>query len=610
MIHGVWTLFLMAHLAVVIDADPVRRADFAARVSSLFASLPGVVSEAAAGPFASVWAVGPRAPVSLHRTSDAFALLLGYGVDDHDRWITATDLATPWLTARTGGVFDGYHVGIAYDEARGLAAAVDPLGLFPLYHGMAGEAVIVATTPEVFGCHPDFRERLDREALAGILLVQGPLAERPLLAGVRRLARGHRLTWQRDRGLSAQVVHRMEGTPPPARETPDDIRQRIDAELLRALRRHRPPAAPTALLLSGGLDSRLVAGCLADLGAAPRGVILGLPHDYEVRAGRAVAERLGLPHMVVSTDGHDVDFPARVRQDVRFSHLAAAPGGDDFSLGLARADTHEPYLWSGIACDWAFEPIAQANGRDPATGGWSFEPLLATMNGWGVPIGELPGLLGADGGELVATVVERLRAACVAGPSDVITQSSLLRWDQRIRNHVAQSLHSTTFVTWPLVPATDRRLFAAILGLPVAAYERRRLEQAVLLARRPDLAAIPLDTNSFRFDPPPRGTGLVRGLERVASAGRKRLRAWYWWLRGLEPRRYERLFDVNRPRWRAVRALAEPLRPRVHEFLVASAVDRIWPGPNVFVRGSKPVRDGGPLRLLLGLALWCGRRAD
>lgn len=598
----------MAHLALVIDDDPGRRAVFAARVSGLFSALPGSVSTAAVGPLSCTWVVGPRAPVSLVREGDLLSLLVGYAIDDDDRWITAAELAPRWLAADSGGVFDGYHVGLAFDEARGLAAAVDPLGMFPLYHGQAGEAVIVATTPEAFRCHPDFRERLDREALAGILLVQGPLDDRPLLSGVRRLARGHRLRWRRGGGLSTPLVHRMEGTPPPAAESPAAVRERIDGELLRALRRHRPPSAPTALMLSGGLDSRLVAGCLADLGIPTRGVILGQPRDYEVIAARAVAERLGLPHTIVSTEDHAADFPARVRETARFGHLAAAPSGDDFPLGLALADTREPYSWSGIVFDWVFEPIARANGRDPATGAWSFEPLLQTMNGWGVPARDLSTLLGPDGPDLVAGVVERLRAACTAGPGDVITQSGLLRWDQRVRNHVAQSFHATTFVSWPLVPATDRRLFSRMLGLPVAAYERRSLERAVLLARRPDLAAIPLDTNSFRFDPLARDR--AGGLRRLASAARKRLRAWYWRrLCGSDPRRYERLFDVDQPRWRAVRRIAEPLRPRLHDLLAAPAVDRILPGPEARLRFTKPVVGGAPIRLLLGLAFWCDRPA-
>ena len=599
----------MAHVALVIDDDPVRRGSFTRRVSGLFGGLEASVSTATLGPLAVVWAVGPRAPVSLRQTADSLSLLVGYAIDDDDRWIAAHDLPDPWLRERGGGVFDGYHAGVAYDDRLGLAVAGDPLGLFPLYHGTAGEAAIVATTPEAFRCHRDFRERIDREALAGTLLVQGPLDDRPLLAGIRRLSRGHRLTWRRGGGLATRAVHQMAGTPPPPAESPAAVRQRIDAELIRALRRHRPPAAATALMLSGGLDSRLVAGCLTDLGVPTRAVTLGLPHDHEVIAGRAVAERLGMPHAVVSTDGEAADFPARVRQMVRFGHLAAAPGGDDFAVGLALAETSEPYFWSGVALDWAFEPIAHANGLDPQSGGWSFDPLLATMNGWGISIGDLPGLLGADGAGLVTAVVDRLRTACLAGPGDVVTQSSLLRWDQRIRNHVAQVLHATTFVSWPLVPATDRRLFAAILGLPVAAYERRRLERAVLLARRPDLAAIPLDTNSFRFDPLAEVTGPARGFARVVSAGRARLRALSGRLRGLDPRRYERLFDVNRPRWTAVRLAAEPLRPRLHEFLCGAAVDRIVPGPGVHVRLTRPVVDGCPIRLLLGLAFWCDRPA-
>lgn len=600
----------MAHLALTIDDDPARRAAFTARVQSLFAGLPGTVSTATVGRCTCVWTVGPRAPVSVHRITDTFAILLGYAIDDDGRWITAADLPPRWLSSNGAhDVFDGYHVGVAYDEVRGLAAAVDPLGLFPLHHGMNADAVIVATTPEAFRCHPGFAERIDREALAGILLVNGPLDDRPILAGIRRLARGHRVRWQRTGTLAAEVVHRMEGAAAPAGESSADALRRIDDELVRAIRRHRPPAGSTAIMLSGGLDSRLVAGCLTDLGVPARGVILGSPDDYEVVAGKAVAERLGLPHTVASTESRDGDFPTRIRDIVRFSHLNAAPGGDDFAVGLELAGTHEPYFWSGLVLDWAFEPVAHANGRDPQTGGWSFDPLLETMNGWGVSARDLPALLGGDGVDLVAAVVARLREACVAGPSDAITQSSLLRWDQRVRNHVTQAIHPTTFVSWPLVPATDRRLFSAILGLPVHVYEDRRLEEAVLLARRPDLATIPLDTNSFRFDPLVASTGLGRGMRQAASSLRKRLRSSYWRLRGFDPRRYERLYNVDEPRWRLVRDAAEPWRPRLHSILDNAAVDRILPGPREPTGFPKPVTGGCPLRLLLGLALWHARPA-
>jgi len=102
----------MAHLALVIDPDPARRAGFTAGVRELFAELPGVVpGEATAGDLTCVWAAGPSAPVDLHRDGERLALLVGYAVDDAGRWLTARQLADAWL-AEDGNrtAQDGYHV--------------------------------------------------------------------------------------------------------------------------------------------------------------------------------------------------------------------------------------------------------------------------------------------------------------------------------------------------------------------------------------------------------------------------------------------------------------------------------------------------------------------
>lgn len=610
----------MAHLALIVDDDVDRREAFVSRIRGTFADLPdAAVSAAHVGGMACVWACGPRAPVSVHRTDGRFAILIGYGIDDDDRWITAADLAESWLGGNAErGIFDGYHVGAVYDACRGLAAAVDPFGLFPLYHAEVGHgAAIVATTPEAFRCHGGFAETIDREGLAGILLVHGPLCDRPLLAGVQRTHRGHRLSWRAGEGLASRAVYEPAGTPPPAGESAADTRRRIDAELIRAIRRHRPAHASTSMLLSGGLDSRLVAGCLAELGAPTRAVILGLPDDYEVLAGAAVARRLDMPHTIVSTDSCDDRFPALARRIVRFGHLNSAPGGEDFGLGLAAAGTTDPFFWSGFALDFAFEPVWAANGGTPGGPAWSFEKQMRLMNAWGVPQAELPALLGDDGDELVAAIIGRFRVACLAGPEDPMLRANVLRWDQRVRNHVSTAVHQTTFVSWPLVPATDRRLFTAILGLEPGVFAERRLEQSILVARRPDLAAIPLDRNSFRFEPlhvpmtpTARTNPLVAagGLRRLVSSGRRRLRRWYWQrLRGRDPRRYERLFNVDHPRWLAVRREAEPLRGRLHGMLDARALARLLPMPDARMRHANPVNHGGATRLLAALALWTDR---
>jgi hypothetical protein len=597
----------MAHLACVVDHDPDRRERFAANVRRMFTAFPGgVIDEASQGDFACVWVVGPRAPVSVQRTTDGVAILIGNAIDDDGRHVGAGDILASWLDpSSTPQLYDGYHVGVAWHEQRGLAAGVDPFGMFPFQHATAGQGdcrpLIAATTPEAFRCHPLFAARIDRRALAGILLVHGPLMNRPLLADVRRMPKGHLLRRSPSGRASEQEVYRLKETPPPVGETPGESQRRISDLYIATLRRHRPPDGDATILLSGGLDSRLVAACLAAEGMPTRALILGRPDDFEVIAGVAVAKRLGMQMEVASTESLDDSFTTRACQTARFNHLASAPGADDFAEGLSLCTSPGRYLWSGMAFDWVFEPVSYADGRDPKTGQWALDGLLAYMNRWGVPVSALPALMGNDGTDLCDDLIAEVRATCLRGPAPPEIEATGIRWDQRIRNHLATAVHRTTFHAWPLMPATDRRLYEAMIGLPVERYADRVLETATLREIRPDLCDVPLDTNSFRFETIHDSRSLVGKL---LQSARSRLRRFYWRrLRGHDPRRYERLFNVDHPRWLATRRHVESLRPLLHEHLDQKAVAGILPQPDIRTAFANPVNQGGAVRLLIGLAV-------
>ncbi len=223
------------------------------------------------------------------------------------------------------------------------------------------------------------------------------------------------------------------------------------------------------------------------------------------------------------------------------------------------------------------------------------------MNRWGVPRHHLPALLGADGDDLCEAMLDELRHACTSGPDAPERESARIRWDQRIRNHVAMAFHRTSFHAWPLVPATDRRFIDTMFGLPVAAFTDRVIEEALLRRICPDLARVPLDTNSFRFAPM---DGSRSWLGRIATSALRRGRTFYWTrLRRHDPRRYERLFRIDHPRWVATRRDIEPLRPLLHKHLAADLVARILPPPHVRTAFTNPVNEGGRIRLLLGLAV-------
>jgi hypothetical protein len=136
------------------------------------------------------------------------------------------------------------------------------------------------------------------------------------------------------------------------------------------------------------------------------------------------------------------------------------------------------------------------------------------------------------------------------------------------------------------------------------------MELALLGSRFPALARIPFDTNSFRF-----GRTHVKGgrtavtiAERAKDWLQYRGRRWYWqrWRRA-EPRRYFRLYDVDRPCWQAVRAAADRHRDAVGEHVDRKLLDELLPPAGARIGCADPFGEGAARRTLLGLLLWHGR---
>jgi hypothetical protein len=133
-----------------------------------------------------------------------------------------------------------------------------------------------------------------------------------------------------------------------------------------------------------------------------------------------------------------------------------------------------------------------------------------------------------------------------------------------------------------------------------------------LLKHFPRLAQVPIDTNSFQFEPLRSvGTEPASPLGRVVTAVRKNMRRWYWrsW-RKEEPRRYQRSYDFDGPGWRAVRAAAEPHRDRVGPWLNRDVLDALLPEPHVTLGLRDPFAGGSGRRALLGLMLWSSPREE
>ncbi len=592
----------MAHLVLTIDSDSDRRKQFVARALASLKSLPGLrVAQAEIGQLAVVWAHGISAPQSCHLTTDAFALLAGYAVGDTGKWLDAVDLHTHWISAqRPGEVFDGYHAAVAYSPADGLFLGVDILGLFPMYYAHCGAALVVGSSPELLAAHPQFQSRLDVGGLAGIFLTNGLMGGQALLQGVRRLGAGCQLRWNADAGTREVETFGLTPQNPPFQCSAESARELAGAGLLRAIRRHRPPHSRSTLMLSGGLDSRLMAGYLCAENITDSVVCLGRPTDLELNVGSQVAAALGMKVNREPPGGRESDWLESGQRVARweqlaggFSHLEMAAAGK--TVGQAA-----PMFWSGFALDGVL--AAEESWFLGETHGHFFQRL----NRWGLTPEKLEQLLrGPQAGELIQGQLATMQHEFERTEESPAQSFFRMILATRVRFHIGTVLHRLSFYSWPLLPVLDRQLLAQQYNLPIELLLFRRLEKELLRHEFPQLSAIPREHNSFWLEPLQPETLFSKKTARLA----KRLRRWYWerW-RKIEPRRYYRCYDLNHPQWRAVRVEAENHRHRLDEWLDRKVLNTLLPPPTVECKPNDPFAEGSAHRTLLGLALWSAPR--
>jgi asparagine synthase (glutamine-hydrolysing) len=511
-------------------------------------------------------------------------------------------------------VCDGYHCAISYCPREGLFLSVDPLGLFPIYYYYSAreDALVVATSCELALAHPCIERRLDGQGLAGILLTNGLVANRPLMAGMTRLGAGHVLRWIPGAAGQPPQLVATEAYRPPIHGQYRSLSfnatcQLLDERLSAAIRRQRPREAPSTLMLSGGLDSRLLAGYLAHDRAVDSAVILGRDTDFEVRTAEPVARAVGLPVEREAEEPTEAEFFHWARHVARWEHLAGGYSGLEVEPSARTVARAAPYVWTGYAGDLALGGSPIRFGYDRSAGTNTLDRFLAETSQWGITAERLGGLLASpDGHDWVQSCVTQLRDEWERGDERPWQRSLRMRLHMRIRHHIGAVVHRLSHHSWPLIPFVDRSVLDVVFNVAEQHLRDRQLQYALVNARFPALAALAQDSNSFSLDSPRQHVaGTHSPLVRAAAWIRRRGRQWYWrkW-RGMEPRRYYRYFHPDGPYWQCVRQAAESHRRALDPWLRAEEVERLWPPPHFLLQLKNPFAHGSALRLLLGLAWW------
>jgi len=149
---------------------------------------------------------------------------------------------------------------------KSLFLARDRLGIKPLYYALEGTHLRFASTLQALLAAGGVDTSLDSVALHHHFTLHSVVpAPRTILNGVKKLPPAHTMTFTATGEVKLQRYWSLDATRPANPLSEQDWLAATRAVLMRAVERHRLASdVPVGVLLSGGLDSSLLVGLLAD----------------------------------------------------------------------------------------------------------------------------------------------------------------------------------------------------------------------------------------------------------------------------------------------------------------------------------------------------------
>lgn len=246
-----------------------------------------------------------------------------------------------------------------WDRARErLVLARDPVGKKPLHYvSLPDGSLAFASELKALLLLPGLCRELDPQALDAYLALQYVPGVETGVAGIRRLAPGHVLVWE-DGKLRTQRYWELE--PEPRDLADGEWLELVRTTVRDAVRRRLVSDVPLGALLSGGIDSTIVVGLMAQESSQPvHTFTVGVrdPRYDERGAARIAASAFGTVHeeLLVEPDpvalvsrltsfldeplGDEAILPTFLISEVARQHVTVAltgDGGDESFAGYER----------------------------------------------------------------------------------------------------------------------------------------------------------------------------------------------------------------------------------------------------------------------------------
>ncbi len=185
-------------------------------------------------------------------------------------------------------------------RTESLFAARDRLGVKPFYYwrGPAGDFAFASELKALMEV-PELSKEVDSESLWWYLRLRRVPAPRSILKGCAQLQPGHFLVWRPGtRSLTVGAYWSAASFASEKRARPiEEVEETVLQALDRAVRQQLISDVPMGAFLSGGMDSTLVAGLMAQAGGRVRTFSIGFEDQFnEAPYARRIAGILGADH--------------------------------------------------------------------------------------------------------------------------------------------------------------------------------------------------------------------------------------------------------------------------------------------------------------------------
>ena len=342
------------------------------------------------------------------------------------------------------------------------------------------------------------RVEVDPAALASMLSFGYHIGELTILKDVKCLPNARHLEYRAADGQLA--VQRYWDYPygelEPWRDSEAELAQALHGHLTRALRRQLNGVKKILLPISGGLDSRTLAGLLAQSGFT--GEVLaysyGQRSSRDVRYGRAIARKLGYRHVTIPTPADfmtrhleqaawrfDAEWPADANWGARFGHSHRV-------LGDTRGYTVLSGMYGDIIAGSDRYHYRRQTGDDPVTLLKLREVFFASTRDMPIDGLLMPSQSDEAESRLSAIVDETFEPLRHLIPFFAFLRAEFIHRQRRHTATVAQSIeHDLRAIT----PFLDRDVVDFFVRAPYTAVYDKLLYKHMIRDHLPTVAAVP-----------------------------------------------------------------------------------------------------------------------